>query len=90
MLLPRPGKIPGVRFVQIEIQHIDAIASLETGAYAESQGPLNAGQISVACALDYIDFRHGDRDWQSRHPKMAEWQAKMQAMDAFKQTMPEG
>jgi glutathione S-transferase len=51
---------------------------------------LNAGQISVACALDYIDFRHGDRDWQSRHPKMADWQAKMQALDAFKQTMPEG
>ena len=71
-----------------KVEH--AIASLETGAYAELQGPLNAGQISVACALDYIDFRHGDRDWRSRHPKMAEWQAKMQAMDAFKQTMPEG
>jgi len=71
-----------------KVEH--AIASLETGTYAELQGPMNAGQISVACALDYIDFRHGDRDWQARHPKMAAWQKTMQAKDAFKDSMPEG
>lgn len=71
-----------------KVEH--AIASLETGTYSEMGGPLNAGQISVACALDYIDFRHGDRNWQSRHPKMANWQRKMQSLDAFKSTKPEG
>lgn len=71
-----------------KVEH--AIASLETGTYAELQGPMNAGQISVACALDYIDFRHGDRDWQARHPKMAAWQKTMQAKDAFKDSMPKG
>ena len=71
-----------------KVEH--AIASLETGTYSEMGEPLNAGQISVACALDYIDFRHGDRNWQSRHPKMANWQRKMQSLDAFKSTKPEG
>ena len=71
-----------------KVEH--AIASLETGTYSEMGGPLNAGQISVACALDYIEFRHGDRNWQSRHPKMANWQRKMQSLDAFKSTKPEG
>ena len=71
-----------------KVEH--AIASLETGTYSEMGGPLNAGQISVACALDYIDFRHGDRNWQSRHPKIANWQRKMQSLDAFKSTKPEG
>ena len=62
-----------------------AIASLETGAYAELQGPLNAGQISVACALTIsisaTVIAIGNlviQRWRR--------QAKMQAMDAFKQT----
>lgn len=36
-------------------------------------GPLNIGQISIGCALGYLDFRHPDRDWRAGHPGLAEW-----------------
>ena len=36
-------------------------------------GPVDAGQIAVACALGYIDFRHPDRDWRARCPELARW-----------------
>ncbi|AHM03298.1 Glutathione S-transferase family protein [Roseibacterium elongatum DSM 19469] len=36
-------------------------------------GPLDMGQIAVGCALAYLDFRHGDRDWRADHPALAAW-----------------
>jgi len=36
-------------------------------------GPADAGQIAVACALGYLDFRHEDRDWRSLAPALAGW-----------------
>ena len=40
---------------------------------AHLAGPLNMGQIAVACALGYIDFRHGARDWRAGNPDRAAW-----------------
>lgn len=31
------------------------------------------GGLSVACALDYLDFRHGDLDWRAGCPALAGW-----------------
>ena len=39
------------------------------------QGPLNAAQIAVACALSYIDLRHDDRGWRTGRTALAEWHA---------------
>ncbi|WP_136634436.1 glutathione S-transferase [Pseudooceanicola onchidii] len=36
-------------------------------------GPVDAGQIAVACALGYLDFRHADRDWRATCPELARW-----------------
>lgn len=36
-------------------------------------GPLDMGQISVACALGYLDLRHGDRDWRAGRDGLATW-----------------
>lgn len=37
------------------------------------EGPLNMGQISVACALSYIDFRHDMRNWREGRKALADW-----------------
>ena len=34
---------------------------------------LNMGQISVACALGYLDLRHGARNWRKGNDALAEW-----------------
>lgn len=35
--------------------------------------PVGLGEISIACALGYLDFRHGALEWRSTRPKLAEW-----------------
>jgi glutathione S-transferase len=44
-------------------------------------GAANAGSISLAVALGYLDFRF-DGSWRQAHPKLAGW------LDAFSQANP--
>ncbi len=50
-----------------------SLAALSSRWMSHLNGPLDIGQIAVACALDYVDFRHGARGWSSRHPELAAW-----------------
>ena len=52
-------------------------------------GPMDAGQIGVACALGYLDFRPPDRDWRVACPDLAAWYAKMQDRPSIAATAPE-
>ena len=38
-------------------------------------GPLNIGQIGVACALSYVDLRHDARGWRDNNAALAAWHA---------------
>lgn len=51
--------------------------------------PLNIGQIGVACALDYVDFRHPDRDWRSANPELSDWFAEFSKRPAMQATRPQ-
>ncbi|MBA2587347.1 MAG: glutathione S-transferase N-terminal domain-containing protein [Alphaproteobacteria bacterium] len=46
------------------------------------------GEISVACALGYIDFRLPDLDWKSSRPKLAGWYAQFSEYKSMKATAP--
>jgi glutathione S-transferase len=46
------------------------------------------GEISVACALGYVEFRMPDLDWKSSRPKLAQWYARMCEYPAMKATVP--
>jgi glutathione S-transferase len=46
------------------------------------------GEIAVACALGYIDFRLSDLDWKSSHPKLSAWYARFCEYPAMKATQP--
>ena len=50
--------------------------------------PPNVGQITLACALGYRDFRFPGT-WRNEHPKLAAWLENFAArVPAFKETMP--
>ena len=51
-------------------------------------GPLNMGQIAIACALSYADFRHADRDWRGANPDLAAWFAEFSKRPAMAATAP--
>ena len=51
--------------------------------------PLNMGQISLACALGYLDLRHDARNWRQGHDTVANWFAEFAKRDSMKATRVE-
>jgi glutathione S-transferase len=66
-----------------------ALAALERDA-GQLAGPLTIGQVTVGCALGYLDFRYGDEGWQARHPKLAAWYQDFAKRPSMQQTAPQG
>lgn len=52
-------------------------------------GPLDMGQIAVACALGYVDFRHGDRGWRSGNEALSAWYARFESRASLIATRPD-
>ena len=65
-----------------------SLDALETAWAAHLGGPLDIGQIAVACALSYLDFRHDARNWRHGRPALAAWYVGMAARDSLKATEP--
>lgn len=67
-----PGQISQKLVERQELSVEGAIDALE-GETAALDGPVTIGQIAVACALGYRDFRFADIDWRAGHPQLTEW-----------------
>lgn len=46
------------------------------------------GEIAVGCALDYLDFRHGDLGWREGRPQLAAWLDKFSQYASVVATKP--
>jgi glutathione S-transferase len=57
---------------------------------ADLGGGLNIGQVAVACALGYLDFRYADMNWRKGRPKLAAWYAKFAQKKSMQATQPQG
>jgi glutathione S-transferase len=53
-------------------------------------GPIDAGQIAIGCALGYLDFRHGDRDWRTGRAELASWYEAFSQRPSMAATAPAG
>src|SRR4051812_27728403 len=62
-----------------------ALDALERVKFAKDP---TIGEISVACALGYVDFRLPDLDWKSSRPKLAGWYATFCDYPSMKATVP--
>lgn len=51
-------------------------------------GPLDMGQIALGCALEYLDFRHGARNWRDGRPELAAWQKAFAKRASMQATQP--
>ena len=67
-----------------------ALDALETTWMAYLTGPLNIGQIAVACGLGYLDFRHGARGWRADYPELAAWYESFSKRPSMVATLPAG
>lgn len=67
-----------------------AMDALETTYASQLTGPLTIGQIAVACALGWFDFRYGHVDWRKSRPKLAAFAKSFGERASMKATMPVG
>lgn len=51
-------------------------------------GDWHIGSMSMACALDYLRFRHPDLNWMETHPKTHKWYQTAIQMDSLIRTDP--
>lgn len=65
-----------------------SLDALEQRSMPLLEGPLNAGQIAIGCALGYLDLRHGDRDWRAGRDILSKWEAGFAARAAMVATKP--
>ena len=66
-----------------------ALAVLEKEA--GSLGELTTiGEITIGCALGYLDFRYANEPWRPGHPKLEAWYAKVAKLPPLAETVPVG
>jgi glutathione S-transferase len=65
------------------------ISAINSRWMSHLSGPLNIGQIGVACALSYIDLRHDGRGWRNGNEALANWHAEFSERDSMVATKPE-
>lgn len=65
-----------------------ALSNINERWMSHLAGPLDMGQIGVACALGYLDLRHDARGWRQGNASLAEWFAVFETRDSMIATKP--
>ncbi|MGQ7847490.1 glutathione S-transferase [Granulosicoccus sp. 3-233] len=52
------------------------------------QGDVDLAQITLGCALGYLDFRAPDHDWRTNHPALTEWFTTFEQRPSMQGTRP--
>lgn len=65
-----------------------SVAALNTRWMSHLNGPLDMGQIAVACALAYVDFRHDTRGWRNGNDGLAAWFKEFESRPWMQSTVP--
>lgn len=65
-----------------------ALDALEGRWTAHLGGPLDMGQVALGCALGYLDFRLGPREWRAGRPLLAAWFRAFADRPAMRATRP--
>lgn len=85
----RPENLRHAPWVEGQWAKVDrSLDALETRWMPHLEGPLDAGQIAIACALGYLDFRHDARGWRTGRPRLAAWYASFAARPSMQATIP--
>ena len=66
----------------------NACAALTARWMSHLNGPLDMGQIAVACSLAYVDFRHDARGWRKNNDALAQWYQTFSERPSMKVTQP--
>ncbi len=85
----RPPEYQFDDFVQRQTQKINNGLDVLEKETALLEGELTVGQLSVACAIGYLDFRSPDFGWRDTRPKLASWFETFSARPSIAETVPQ-
>jgi len=86
----RPKEVQWPDWIDAQLRKVrGAVAALEQEVtQGLLRGPLTIGQITVACALGYLDFRYGHEKWRERASALGRWYDDLAERPSLKQTVP--
>jgi glutathione S-transferase len=84
-LLGRADPVPQAARARQKETVLSTLGALEKVKFAKDP---TIGEISVACAIGYVDLRLTDLDWRSSHPKLSGWYAQFCEYPSMKATAP--
>lgn len=86
----RPEALRSPDWTRVQTAKIrGALDAIEARWMSHLAGPLDMAQVAVACALSYVDLRHGHVGWRDGRPALAAWHERIDARPAFAATRPE-
>lgn len=85
----RPAEAQYAPWIEGQWSKIDrALNALNELWVSHLLGRLDIGQIAAGCALGYIDFRLGARNWRHGRSDLTKWYESFSARDAMTATKP--
>jgi glutathione S-transferase len=86
----RPKEFQWPDWIDAQLRKVrGALAALEIETEAgELGGPLTIGQITIGCALGYLDFRYASEEWRAKHRRLAAWFDEFSKRKAIELTKP--
>ncbi|GGL49788.1 glutathione S-transferase [Wenxinia marina] len=86
----RPEEFYWALWHDSQMEKVDsALDDLEARWTDRLDGPVTVGTVAVACALGYLDFRFGDKDWRGGHPSLGAWYSGFAERESMRRTRPE-
>jgi len=84
-LLGRAERVPEAARARQKETVLAALDALEKVKFSKDP---TIGEISVACAIGYVELRLTDLDWRTTHPNLSGWYAQFCEYPSMKATVP--
>ena len=85
----RPEELQWQNWIDHQQEKISrSLDALESRCRSFADSP-TIGEVSVACALGYLDFRFSDNDWRSTRPMLNDWFQQFMQRKSLVATIPE-
>ncbi len=85
----RPAEVQWPQWREAQLLKVQAcLADIESQADDLSRTHPSIGDLTLACALGYLDFRFPELDWRMTHPRAAAWFSVFNALPAMQATLP--
>jgi glutathione S-transferase len=85
----RPASEQSPAWIEAQWEKISrAVSALDARWMSHLAAPVTMAHVSVACALSYLDFRHGARGWRNGNAALARWHETFESRPSMQATRP--